>query len=146
MYIYIYIHTHTLPGGFHGNSVVKDPPANAGDTSSTPVLGRSLGEENGTPLQYSCLGNPMDRGAWQTIACRVAKESDTTEHSLIHSLCVCVCVCVCLMKNKSPFYSRFPSSPRGNHYCKICVSFLKISLFSLSYYLSLFLSLFQPSA
>ena len=41
----------------------------------------------------SCLGNPMDRGAWQTTVCGVAKESDTTEHSL--TLCVCVCVCVC---------------------------------------------------
>ena len=47
--------------------VVKNPPANTGDTrdaGSIPGLGRSPGEGNGTPLQYSCLGNPMDRGAW----------------------------------------------------------------------------------
>ena len=44
---------------------VKNLPANAGDTGSIPGLGRSPGEVNGTPLQYSCLGNPMDRGTWQ---------------------------------------------------------------------------------
>ena len=48
--------------------LVKDPPANAGvarDVGLIPGLGRSLGEGNGNPLQYSCLGNPMDRGIWQ---------------------------------------------------------------------------------
>ena len=48
--------------------VVKNPPANAGDsrdTGSIPGSGRSPGEGNGNPLQYSCLENPMDRGAWQ---------------------------------------------------------------------------------
>ena len=47
--------------------VVKNPPANAGDVrdlGSIPGLGRSLGEGNGNPLQYYCLENPMDRGAW----------------------------------------------------------------------------------
>ena len=47
--------------------VVKNPPDNAGDTrdaGSNPGLGRSPGEGNGNPLQYSCLENPMDRGAW----------------------------------------------------------------------------------
>ena len=44
--------------------MVKYPPANAGDTGLIPRSGRSLGEGNGNPLQYSCLGNPMDRGAW----------------------------------------------------------------------------------
>ena len=39
-------------------------PANVGDTGSIPGSGRSPGEANGNPLQYSCLGNPMDRGAW----------------------------------------------------------------------------------
>ena len=47
-----------------GGPLVKNPPANAGDTDLVPALGRSLGEGNGTPLQYSCLGNPVDRGAW----------------------------------------------------------------------------------
>ena len=50
--------------GFPGGSVVKNPPAKGGDTGSIPGLGRSPGEGNGTPLLYSCLGNPTDRGAW----------------------------------------------------------------------------------
>ena len=48
--------------GFPGGSVVKNPPTNAEDAGSIPGLGRSPGEGNGNPLQYSCLGNPMDRG------------------------------------------------------------------------------------
>ena len=63
---------------FPGGSVVKNPPANAGDEGSIPGSGRYFGEGNGYPLQYSRLGNPMDRGAWRTIAHRVTKESDTT--------------------------------------------------------------------
>ena len=59
--------------GFPDGSVVKNPPANAGDTSSIPGSGRSPGGGNSNPLQYSCLGNPMDRGAWQTIVHGVAK-------------------------------------------------------------------------
>ena len=54
---------------FPGGSVVKNPPANAGDigdAGSIPSSGRFLGGENGNPLQYSCLENPMDRGAWLT--------------------------------------------------------------------------------
>ena len=53
--------------GFAGGAVVKSPPAtagDAGDTGSIPGLGRSPGGGNGSPLQYSCLENPMDRGAW----------------------------------------------------------------------------------
>ena len=56
--------------------MVKNPPANAGDTKdivSIPGSGRSLGGGNGNPLQYSCLGNPMDRGAWWATVHRVAK-------------------------------------------------------------------------
>ena len=49
---------------FPGGSVVKNPPANAGDASLIPVLGRSPGEGNGNPSQHSCLENPMDRGTW----------------------------------------------------------------------------------
>ena len=51
--------------GFPGGSVVKNPLGNVGDMDSIPGSGRSPGEENGNLLQYSCLGNPMDRGAWQ---------------------------------------------------------------------------------
>ena len=50
--------------GFPGGSVVKKPPANAGDMGSLPGLGRSPREGNSNPLQYCCLGNPRDRRAW----------------------------------------------------------------------------------
>ena len=59
--------------------MVKNLSANVGDEGSIPGLGRSLGEGNGHPLQYSCLGNPMDREAWLAAAYGVIKESDTTE-------------------------------------------------------------------
>ena len=50
--------------GFPGGSAVKNPPANAGDVGLIPGLGKPPGEGNGNPRQCSCLGNPMDRGAW----------------------------------------------------------------------------------
>ena len=58
---------------FPGGSVVQNPPAKAGDTDSIPGSGRSPGEENGNPLQYSCLENPMEGGAWWATVHRVAK-------------------------------------------------------------------------
>ena len=64
--------------GQQGGSVVKNPPANAGDSGSVPGLGRSPGEGNGNLHQYSCLGNLMDRGAWQAMVHGVEKESDMT--------------------------------------------------------------------
>ena len=62
--------------------VVKSTPVSAGDIRAEgliPGLGRSPGEGNDNPLQYSCLENPMDRGAWRATVHRVAKEVDTTE-------------------------------------------------------------------
>ena len=62
--------------GFSGGSVVKSLPANARDTKDVgqiPESGRSPGEGNGNPLQYSCLGNPKDRGAWQATLHGAAK-------------------------------------------------------------------------
>jgi len=50
--------------GLPGGSVVKNPPANVGDVGSIPRLGRAPGEGNGNWLQYTCLGNPMDRETW----------------------------------------------------------------------------------
>ena len=76
--VHIFIHYRFLQG-FPGGSVVKNPPANAGDTGSIPGLGRSPGGGNGNPLQYSCLGTPMDRGAWQARVHGVEKEWDATE-------------------------------------------------------------------
>ena len=59
--------------GFPGSSLVKTPPANAGDAGSIPGLGRSPGGGNGNPLQYSCLENPMDIGAWRATVHGVTK-------------------------------------------------------------------------
>ena len=59
--------------GFPGGSVVKNPPANAGDRGSIPGSERSPGAGNGNSLQDSCLGNPVDRGAWLAIVHRVTK-------------------------------------------------------------------------
>ena len=61
---------------FPGGSLVKRSPATAGDTGLIPGSGRSPGEGHGNPLQYFCLGNPMDRGAWWAA---VKKELDMTE-------------------------------------------------------------------
>ena len=60
--------------GCPGGSVVKNPPANAGDLGLIPVSGRSLRERNGNLLQYSCLGNLMDRGVWRATVHGAAKE------------------------------------------------------------------------
>ena len=67
--------------GFSGCSEVKASASNVGDLGWIPGSGRSPGEGNGNPLPYSCLENPMDRGAWQAT---VHKESDTTEQLHIH--------------------------------------------------------------
>ena len=64
--------------GFPGVSLLKNTPANAGDASSTLESGRSPTEGNGNPLQYSCLGNSLDSGAWWTTVHGVPKESDMT--------------------------------------------------------------------
>ena len=64
--------------GFLEGSVIKNLFANAGDVGLIPTLRRFPGEGNGTPLCYSCLGNPMERGAWQTVAHVVAKDLDIT--------------------------------------------------------------------
>ena len=61
------------PLGLPSLSVVKNLPTSAGDFGLIPGLGRSPGEENGNPLQYSCLENPMDRKAWWAIDHEVTK-------------------------------------------------------------------------
>ena len=71
------MHTHSQ--GFPDDSVVKNPPAHAGDTGFTPGSGRSPREGNGNPIQYSCLENPMDGGAWWATVHGIAKELVMTE-------------------------------------------------------------------
>ena len=85
--IYIYIYTHIyktlsiylpyygLPWWLSG----KESACNAGAKYSIPGSGRSPREGYGNPLQYSCLENPIDRGAWQATVCSVAKSWDTSE-------------------------------------------------------------------
>ena len=72
MCVYIY-------KGFPDGSDGKESACNSGDQGSIPGLGRSPGEGNGNPLQYSCLENPMDRGAWQATVHGVTN---------IHTMCV----------------------------------------------------------
>ena len=67
----------TLFLGFPGASVVKNLQASEEDVGSIPGSGESPGEGNGNPLQYSCLGNPMDRGAWR-LKFMGSQESDMT--------------------------------------------------------------------
>ena len=64
--------------GFTGGSVVKNAPANAGDAVSIPGSRRSPGEGHGNPFPYSCLGNPMDREAWQAMVHGITKGLDVT--------------------------------------------------------------------
>ena len=67
--------------GFPGGAVVKKPPANAGharDMGSISRVGKIPGGGNGNPLQYSCLGNPIDRRAWWATVRGVTKKSDMT--------------------------------------------------------------------
>ena len=87
------------PLGSLGGSVGKESACNAGDTGDVgliPESGRSPGEGHGNPLQYSCLENPMDRGAWRTAVLRVAKSQmwlkRLSMHACIHHThCVYTC-------------------------------------------------------
>ena len=77
---------------FPHSSVGKESACNAGDPGSIPGLGRSLGEGNGSPLQYSCLENPMGGGAWRAAVNGVARVGDdlatkpTNQPELIYSV------------------------------------------------------------
>ena len=76
--------------GFSGGSAGKESACGVRDLVSVPGWGRSPGGGNGNPLHYSCLGNPMDRGAWQSIGSqRIGQDLATKqqhEHKLIFSL------------------------------------------------------------
>ena len=74
--------------GFPDGSDGKESACSAGDPSLIPGLGRSPGEGNGNPLQYSCLENPMDRGAWRATVHGVAESEQLTTEQLTLSLVV----------------------------------------------------------
>ena len=71
---------------YFGGSDGNEPTFSAGDTGSIPGSGRCPGEGNGYPLQYPCLENSMDRGAWRATVYGVTKESDTTEPLTLNTL------------------------------------------------------------
>ena len=76
----MYISLRELPGWLSG----KESACNAGDTCLIPGLGRSPGGGHGNPLQYSCLGNPMDRGAWPATEHRVTKSPTQLKQLSMH--------------------------------------------------------------
>ena len=81
----------------HHSSFGKESACSAGDLDLNPGLGRSPEEGNGNPLQYSCLENPMDRGAWQATVhgiVRVGHNLVSKPPPLITILHACVCICV----------------------------------------------------
>ena len=90
--------------GFPGGSEVKASASNEGDPGSIPGLGRSPGEGNDNPLQYSCLENPMDREAWQATVHGVAK-SQTRLSDFTHSN-------VCLIFKYKKLMTKFGLEPK----------------------------------
>ena len=92
IYLGLALSKYSKTQGFPGDSVSKESTCNAGDcnardSSLIPGSGRSPGEGNGNPLQYSCLGNPMDRGGWQATLHGVTKDLDMTDHTHTYHTC-----------------------------------------------------------
>ena len=83
--ISVYAPPHACLGGFPGGSDSKESTCKAGDMGLIPGLGRSPGKGNGNPLQYSCLGNLMARGAWWATVLGVTTESDIVTKQQQHA-------------------------------------------------------------
>ena len=102
---------------FPSFSVVKNLPVNAGDAGdmgSVPGSGRSPGEENGNPLQCSCLDNPMDRRTWWVVVHGVTEESDMTEQINKHThVCTHTCTCAhtCTQTHSGQGYWQVMATP-----------------------------------
>ena len=84
-FCFLFLHSYLVTLGFPGGSNGKESACSAGDMGLIPGSGRSPGEGNDNPLQYSCLKNHMDRGAWWTAVQRVAESDRTEELSTAHS-------------------------------------------------------------
>ena len=74
-----------------------------GDPGLMPGSGRSPGEGNGNPLQYSCLKNSADGGAWQATVHGVTKNRTRLER--LHDVCVCIYICICIEYKYTHLYS-----------------------------------------
>ena len=108
--------------GFPGGSVVNNPLADAGDTDLIPGLERLPGERHDNPLQYSCLGNPIDRGAWWATVHGIIKESDTAEQLNISPLWYHIQYCYC--HKHSPYISYLSATLHSilcKHWCLYCL-------------------------
>ena len=92
-----YMYTHTR---FSGGTVVKNPPANVGDTRDSVLIsgsGQSPGEGNGNPLQYSCLENSMERGAWWATVRGVAKSQTQLSAHIYMYIYTCITLRITLL-------------------------------------------------
>ena len=105
---------------FPDDSVVKNPPANAGDAGLIPVLGRSPGGGHGNPLQYSYLGNPTDRGAW-TLVHGVSEEwtrlSDRTTAIIAYIYYYYIHYIICSINGQNRNYSSFIVQGHNRNLC-----------------------------
>ena len=97
--------------------MVKNPPASAGDareTSSIPGSGRSPGEGNGNPLQYSCLKNPMDRGAWQATVHGITKSQTRLSDTFLITV-IAVNTYTSIYDKKGTFLTTWHISQSSHH-------------------------------
>ena len=118
--------------------IVKNLPANAGDirdACSIPGLGRSPGEGNGNPLQYSCLENPMDRGAWWATDCGVTKSQIQLKQLSMHTQCLIIWIIpllICVFIHQTLHYFFFFFYHKCCYECfievlvQMCASFLRV--------------------
>ena len=112
--------------GFPGGSEVKASACNAGDLGSIPGLGRSPGEGNGNPLQYSCLENPMEGRAWQAAVHRVAKSQTQLSYFTLATI---------VYTRQSQFPNSSHHSPffLGIHVCSLCLCLYFCSMSKITY-------------
>ena len=91
--------------------LVKNPPANAGDMVSIPGVGRSPGGGNGNPLQYSCLENPMDRGAWRATVHWVTKSQSRLRTPLLPCFLIVFSLIFVVVVVKALYRENYPAGP-----------------------------------